>query len=115
MQMNLRGVPIDLNSFDFDSLSEEAFDALLTAKFAVEEEHLMGMVVGLPDLEGYRRVSPKEMMVLLGASRATFYRWVREGRLPRPTKWSTRKSGYYAHDVPAILGALTRRPVPQAS
>ena len=92
---------------EFDTLSEEQFETLL-ATLAVREPPLsswteIGSGVFLEiDGRGYSRdelVRPKATMRALGITRATLYRWIKEGRLPRPRQISTRTTGWPAAEL----------------
>ena len=93
---------------DIDSLDDAQFEALLCG-LAVHVPELMGWTElgdGGTALEirgrKYSRdelVRPKEAMLALGIKRATLYRWIGDGVMPRPRKLSARTTGWPAFEL----------------
>lgn len=61
-------------------------------------------------LDGMRLVRPNELKRTLGISNATLYRWIAEGRWPRPVRISTRVTGWYERDVLELLAQMRPEP-----
>ena len=78
-----------------DDISDDDLDDLLYA-LAVDRPVMMAFGTGeaLTALERERLVRPAEAHAMLGISKATLYRLVTAGSLPRPIKISVRVSGW---------------------
>jgi prophage regulatory protein len=68
-----------------------------------------------------RFVRTKDVLMMLGVSRTTLWRMVREGRFPRPTLIAKRATGHVLEEVEAWMSARAEanpfgaRPLPAAT
>ena len=61
--------------------------------------------------EDERLITPKEFRDRLGISRSTFYRWICEGKVPKPVKISERIHRWRNSDVIKTIDTLTGQAV----
>src|SRR6266496_3543662 len=62
---------------------------------------------------GVRFIRPREVVEMIGVSRTTLWRMVREGSFPRPVRITERNVGYVLEAVEAWMQARTQGVTPQ--
>src|SRR5260370_34351302 len=75
-------------------------------------EHVPGGVV-TKRRWAVRFIRPREVVEMIGVSRTTLWRMVREGSFPRPVRITERNVGYVLEAVEAWMQARTQGPTPE--
>ncbi len=91
-------IEAELSADQIEALSELEFDALIGAMGYAPlpaqraRWHGFGVHGGADDPEAF--VRPTDAAALLGIGRTTLYKWVNQGRLPKPIRLSHRVAGW---------------------